>query len=109
MEPGGLCSARAMSLMDSPAFHRFHSSFLPAADNPLGRPSLATLAPPIRTTPKTLPCCTDRLNPPGVYLRSDEPPNGEAVGPRMRLFRQFLRTVPSETGYRVSGTFVLRY
>src|SRR5215203_2902401 len=64
MEPGGLCNARAMSLMDSPAFHRSHNSFLPAADNPPGRPSLATPAPPIRTTPKTLPCCTDRLNPP---------------------------------------------
>ena len=34
MEPGDFCSARAMSLMDSPALHRFHSSFLPAADNP---------------------------------------------------------------------------
>src|SRR5215208_2314649 len=66
MEPGGLCNARAMSLMDSPAFHRSHNSFLPAADNPPGRPSLATPAPPIRTTPKTLPCCTDRLNPPRV-------------------------------------------
>src|SRR5919106_28430 len=66
MEPGGLCNARAMSLMDSPAFHRSHNSFLPAADNPPGRPSLATPAPPIRTTPKTLPCCTDRLNPPSL-------------------------------------------
>src|SRR5215216_6517799 len=70
MEPGGLCSARAMSLMDSPAFHRFHNSFLPAADNPPGRPSLATLAPPIRTTPKTLACCTDRLNPPRLFSGS---------------------------------------
>src|SRR3954454_5609354 len=53
MEPGGFCRARAMSLTDSPALHRSHSFFLPAADNPLGRPSLATCAPPIRTTPKT--------------------------------------------------------
>src|SRR3954469_5807404 len=53
MEPGAFRSARAMSLMDSPALHRSHSSFLPAADNPPGRPSLATPAPPIRTTPKT--------------------------------------------------------
>src|SRR5215218_7911274 len=68
MEPGGLCNARAMSLMDSPAFHRSHNSFLPAADNPPGRPSLATPAPPIRTTPKTLPCCTDRLNPPSLVF-----------------------------------------
>src|SRR5829696_6111583 len=68
MEPGGLCNARAMSLMDSPAFHRSHNSFLPAADNPPGRPSLATPAPPIRTTPKTLPCCTDRLNPPDIFF-----------------------------------------
>src|SRR5215203_807247 len=71
MEPAGLCNARAMLLMDSPAFHRSHNSFLPAADNPPGRPSLATPAPPIRTTPKTLPCCTDRLNPPWVLLSSD--------------------------------------
>src|SRR5215212_6620481 len=68
MEPGALCNARAMSLMDSPAFHRSHNSFLPAADNPPGRPNLATYAPPIRTTPKTLPCCTDRLNPPPLPL-----------------------------------------
>src|SRR5215211_7086381 len=67
MEPGALCNARAMSLMDSPAFHRSHNSFLPAADNPPGRPSLATPAPPIRTTLKTLPCCTDRLNPPRPF------------------------------------------
>src|SRR5215210_7144790 len=66
MEPGGFCSARAMSLMDSPALHRSHSSCLPASDNPPGRPSLATPAPPIRTTPKNLPCCTDRLNPPSL-------------------------------------------
>ena len=26
----------------------------------------------------------------GVYLRSDESPNGEAVGPLMRLFGRFL-------------------
>src|SRR5215207_2906923 len=52
-----------MSLMDSPAFHLSQSSFLRAADN-LGRPRLATPIPPIRTTPKTLPRCTDRLNPP---------------------------------------------
>src|SRR5215203_2034003 len=52
-EPGGFCSARAMSLMDSPALHRFHNSFLPAADNPPGRPILATCAPPVQTTPKT--------------------------------------------------------
>src|SRR5947209_3211394 len=53
MEPGAFCSARAMSEMDSPALHRSHSSFLPAADNPPGRPSLATHAPPVQTTPKT--------------------------------------------------------
>src|SRR5215212_7963412 len=53
MEPGGFCSARAMSLMDSPALHRSQSSFLPAADNPPGRPNLATCAPPVRTIPKT--------------------------------------------------------
>src|SRR5215217_5678675 len=53
MEPAGFLSARAMSLMDSPALHRFHSSFLPAADNPPGRPSLATPAPPVQATPKT--------------------------------------------------------
>src|SRR5215203_5668353 len=53
MEPGAFCRARAMSLMDSPSLHRFHNSFLPAADNPPGRPSLATHAPPVRTTPKT--------------------------------------------------------
>src|SRR5215203_5841267 len=57
-----------MSLMDSPAFHLSQSSFLRAADNP-GRPRLATLVPPIRTTPKTLPCCTDRLNPPQLSSR----------------------------------------
>ena len=50
---GGFCSARAMSLMASPALYRFHSSFLPAADNPPGRPSLATPAPPVQATPKT--------------------------------------------------------
>src|SRR5215216_7553574 len=55
MEPGGLCNARAMSLMDSPTLQRSHNSSLPAADNPPGRPSLATYAPPIRTTPKTYP------------------------------------------------------
>ncbi len=53
MEPGAFCRARAMSLMDSPALHRSHSSFLPASDNPPGRPSLATHAPPVQTTPKT--------------------------------------------------------
>src|SRR5215203_2962359 len=53
IEPGAFCRARAMSLMDSPALHRSHNSFLPAADNPPGRPSLATYAPPVRTTPKT--------------------------------------------------------
>src|SRR5215210_7322295 len=63
IEPGGFFSARAMSLMDSPAFHLSHSSFLRASGNP-GRPSLATSTPPVRTTQKTLPCCTDRLNPP---------------------------------------------
>src|SRR5829696_2772796 len=52
-----------MSLIDSPAFHLSHNSFLRASGNP-GRPSLPTLVPPIRTTQKTLPCCTDRLNPP---------------------------------------------
>src|SRR5215212_7545224 len=78
MEPGALCNARAMSLMDSPAFHRSHNSFLPAADNPPGRPSLATPAPPIRTTPKTLPCCTDRLNPP-------QPSSQRKTGPGERL------------------------
>src|ERR671911_2519040 len=55
MEPGAFCRARAMSRMDSPALHRSHNSFLPAADNPPGRPSLATPAPPIRTTHKTYP------------------------------------------------------
>src|SRR5215217_9784873 len=53
MEPGGFCSARAMWLMDSPALHRFHSSFLPADDNPPGRPSFATPVPPVQTTRKT--------------------------------------------------------
>src|SRR5215210_708684 len=67
MEPGGFLSARAMSLMDSPAFHLSHSSFLRASGNP-GRPSLATSTPPVRTTQKTLPCCTDRLNPPRLQL-----------------------------------------
>src|SRR5438270_3824611 len=56
-----------MSLMDSPASHLSQSSFLRAADNP-GRPRLATSTPPIRTTQKTLPCCTDRLNPPRLTL-----------------------------------------
>jgi hypothetical protein len=37
MEPGGFCRAREMSLMDSPALHRAHNSFLPVADNPPGR------------------------------------------------------------------------
>jgi len=70
MEPAGFFSARAMSLMDSPDLHRFHSSFfLPASDNSPGRPGLATHAPPVRTTPKTLPCCTDRLNPLLLFLR----------------------------------------
>src|SRR5215207_7143610 len=50
-----------MSLIDSPAFHLSHSSFLRTADNP-GRPGLAMPIPPIRPTQKTLPCCTDRLN-----------------------------------------------
>src|SRR5215213_1248243 len=54
MEPGAFCRARAMSLMDSPALHRSHNSFLPAADNPPGRPSLATCAPPVQTTPKPI-------------------------------------------------------
>src|SRR5215207_8814851 len=81
MEPGGLCNARAMSLMDSPAFHRSHNSFLPAADNPPGRPSLATPAPPIRTTPKTLPCCTDRLNPPALSFSSGALLLGDRRGP----------------------------
>src|SRR5215218_6769534 len=80
MEPGGLCNARAMSLMDSPAFHRSHNSFLPAADNPPGRPSLATPAPPIRTTPKTLPCCTDRLNPPALSFRAGSHRNESTLG-----------------------------
>jgi hypothetical protein len=40
IEPGGFFSARAMSLMDSPAFHRSHNSLLRASGNP-GRPSLA--------------------------------------------------------------------
>src|SRR5215210_6756662 len=84
MEPGGFCSARAMSLMDSPALHRFHSSFLPTADNPPGRPSLATPAPPIRTTPKTLPCCTDRLNPP----RPSSPGKRSGVGERLQAHRR---------------------
>src|SRR5215217_2959456 len=53
IEPGAFCRARAMSLMDSPTLHRSHNSFLPAADNPPGRPRLATHAPPVRTTPKT--------------------------------------------------------
>src|SRR5215210_2142405 len=53
MEPGGFFRALEMSLMDSPVFHLSHSSFLHASDNPPGRPSLATPAPPIRTTPKT--------------------------------------------------------
>src|SRR5215208_1925962 len=53
MEPGGFCSARAMPLMDSPARHCSQGSVLPAADNPPGRPNLATCAPPVRTTPKT--------------------------------------------------------
>src|SRR5215216_934809 len=55
MEPGAFCRARAMSLMDSPALHRSHNSFLPASDSPPGRPSLVTHAPPVRTTPKTYP------------------------------------------------------
>jgi hypothetical protein len=53
MEPGSFFSALEMSLMDSPAFHLSHSSFLRVSDNPPGRPNLATYAPPIRTTPKT--------------------------------------------------------
>ena len=61
MEPGGFLKARAMSLMDSPTFHLSYSSFLRASGNP-GRPSLATSTPPIRTTPKTLLCRSDRLN-----------------------------------------------
>jgi hypothetical protein len=40
MESGGFFSARAMSLVESPAFHLSHSSFLRASDNP-GRFSLA--------------------------------------------------------------------
>src|SRR5215212_6408647 len=39
-----------------------HTCFLDAPGN-RGRPRLATPAPLVRTTPKTLPCCTDRLNP----------------------------------------------
>src|SRR5215204_6095141 len=79
-----------MSLMDSPAFHLSQSSFLRAADN-LGRPRLATPIPPIRTTPKTLPCCTDRLNPPqpslpkrtglGKHLSVHRGTEGKALGP----------------------------
>jgi hypothetical protein len=53
MNCGGFLSALEMSLMDSPAFHRSHNSSLPAAHNRLGRSSLATPAPLIRTTPKT--------------------------------------------------------
>src|SRR5215207_3944230 len=56
-----------MSLIDSPAFHLSHSSFLRTADNP-GRPGLAMPIPPIRPTQKTLPCCTDRLNLPSLPL-----------------------------------------
>src|SRR5215207_11489825 len=58
-----------MSLIDSPAFHLSHSSFLRTADNP-GRPGLAMPIPPIRPTQKTLPCCTDRLNLPGIFFRN---------------------------------------
>ena len=57
-----------MSLMDSPALHRSHNSFLPAADNPPGRPSLATHAPPIRTTPKTYPVLHRPVEPTGSFF-----------------------------------------
>src|SRR5215207_1211696 len=60
-----------MSLIDSPAFHLSHSSFLRTADNP-GRPGLAMPIPPIRPTQKTLPCCTDRLNLPPVSFEEAE-------------------------------------
>ena len=64
MEPGGFCSARAMSLTDSPALHLSHSSFLPRR----GQPSRTTQPRHSRTSgpdnTKNLPCCTDRLNPP---------------------------------------------
>src|SRR5215211_5163141 len=84
MEPGGLCNARAMSLMDSPTLQRSHNSSLPAAHNPPGRPSLATYAPPIMTTPKNLPCCTDRLNPP----RPSSPGKRSGVGERLQAHRR---------------------
>ena len=49
--------------MYSLAFHLSYISFLRAADNPGGL-RLATPIPPIRITPKTLPHCSERLNPP---------------------------------------------
>jgi hypothetical protein len=72
MEPGGFCSARAISLMDSPALHRFHSSFLPADDNPPGRPSLATPAPPVQTTPKTYPVLHRLVEPTAAFFAREE-------------------------------------
>ena len=35
----------------------------------------------------------------GVHVRGDDAPYGEAVGPLVRLFRQFLRLVLPEPGF----------
>jgi hypothetical protein len=43
MEPGAFCSTRAMSLMDSPALHRFHNSFLCPPQTALQDGPLSTL------------------------------------------------------------------
>jgi hypothetical protein len=82
-----------MSLWDSPAFDLSHSSILRASGNP-GRPSPATLLPPIRTTPTTYPVLPQPVESTGV-ISDGQHPIRRAVAHHLRQFH-YLREAAKE-------------